>query len=63
MPKIIAIRPGDKFIVTGVYANSTKHFPAKTFNTYEQAKCINLWRGHIWLLRDGKRILIRSVHN
>jgi len=61
--KNIQIQEGDKFVVTGLLYNSTKHFKSMVFDCWEQARCINLWRGSRWILRNGKRILIETVYN
>jgi hypothetical protein len=58
----ITIQQGDKFIVTGRYYHSTKHF-SMIFDSWHYAKAINLWNGSRWLLRDGKRTLIERVYN
>ena len=62
MNKTITIQPGDKFVVTGILRNG-RRFKAMTFDTWRYASSINLWRGSVWLLRDNKRTLIRSVYN
>jgi len=63
MKDTITIQEGDKFVVTGLLYNSNKHFKPMTFSNWRHANSINLWRGHVWLLRNGKRTLIKSVYN
>lgn len=53
---------GDKYVVTGVDRNE-KRFPAKTCHSWFHARSYNIWRGHVWLLRDGKRYLLQRVTN
>ena len=59
----VTITKGDRFIVTGLYYNSTRRFKALNLESYWYAMGINLWRGHVWLLRDGKRTLLKTVYN
>lgn len=55
--------PGDSYVVTGVYYSSLRHFrPIYTVN-YNYAMSINLYRGSVWLLRNGRRYLIKRVYN
>ena len=61
-PKEITIQKGDTFIVTGRYYNGHR-FPAMHFTSWMQANAINLWNGHVWLLRGGKRIMVKEVVN
>jgi len=63
MNKKIFVKPGDKFIVTGKRRNSKRNFKAIVCNSYFEATCYNVWRGNIWLLRDGKRTLLTSIWN
>lgn len=58
----IEIKPDDKFLVTGYYYNSTRKF-RMVVQSWAYANSINLWRGHIWLLRKGHRKLLKSVYN
>lgn len=53
---------GDLYVVTGVDRNG-KRLKARTFNSWLHARCINLYRGNKWLLRDGRRYRIQSVWN
>lgn len=56
-----ALRPGDKFHITGVTARG-KRFKTVT-ESVAMALGVNLWRGNVWLVRDGKRRSIRKVTN
>jgi hypothetical protein len=60
--KEITIQAGDKFEVTGYYYNG-KRFPTITCTSWMQANGYNLWRGHVWLVRGGKRIMVKEVVN
>lgn len=62
MNEIIELKPGDKFIVTGYYYLTNKKFRF-VYANWHLANSINLWRGHVWLLRDGKRKLLKKVWN
>lgn len=53
---------GDRYVVTGVDVNG-KRFKAKTFYSWHHAKCVNLYRGNYWLLRNNRRYRIQSVWN
>ncbi len=55
-------KEGDKYLVTGVYHNSTKRFRQMHSNP-RQALGINLWHGRVWQIRDGKRTLLKRVNN
>lgn len=59
---IITLQEGDKFLVTGRYYNSTRKF-RMLLSSWQQANCINLWNGNVWLVRDGHRKLVKSVRN
>jgi hypothetical protein len=50
----------DSFIVTGILTNG-KRFEAMHIKNVYHAFGINLWKGSVWLLRDGKRILVKKV--
>lgn len=52
---------GDSYLVTGtdVYG---KKFSIKC-GTWFTAKCINLYRGNKYLVRNGKKIKLQSVYN
>lgn len=52
---------GDRYHVTGVTVYG-KRFRIETDNPYH-ALAINLYRGSVWLVRGGKRRLIRRVYN
>jgi hypothetical protein len=54
-------RKGDRYVITGVGVNG-KRFRVETSNWYH-ANGHNVWRGNIWLLRDGKRTRIKSYYN
>ena len=58
----IEILSTDKFLVTGRYYNSTKTFRS-VYSNWRQANGINLWNGRVWLIRDGKRKLLKTVVN
>ena len=51
----------DKFHVTGV-DRSGKRFKIVSEN-WHYASGINLWRGTVWLIRNGFRFRIRTVFN
>jgi len=57
----ILIQKGDKFIVTGVTITGQRF--KKVFDSFMWADGINLWRGSVWLLRNGKRTLLKRVWN
>ena len=59
--KQIEIQKGDAFIITGVTRMGYRF--RKRFSNFMQADSINLWRGSVWLLRDGKRTLLKRVWN
>lgn len=52
---------GDKFIVTGVTKTGQRF--KKELDSFIWADAINLWRGSVWLLRNGKRTLLKRVWN
>ncbi len=53
--------PGDGYLATGVTRDG-KRF--RTYSVdYRFIRCINLWRGTKWLLRNGKRYKLQSVYN
>lgn len=52
---------GDKYHVTGVTVYG-KRFKIVTENPH-YALGINLYRGSMWLVRNGKRRLVRQVSN
>jgi hypothetical protein len=53
--------PGDKYDVTG-QTRDGKRF-RMVFDRYATARCINLWRGSVWLRRGSKRYLITRTYN
>jgi hypothetical protein len=53
---------GDTYVVTGLYYNSTRRF-RDVYNNPYQAMCINLWRGRVWHVHNGKRKLVKEVWN
>lgn len=55
---------GDTYHVTGVTTGGKngKRFKIVTSNPH-YALGINLWRGSLWQVRDGKRTLLRRVWN
>lgn len=52
---------GDKYLVSGVDRNGKKF--RYHFEDWKWADSINLWKGCKWLIRDGKRYLIKKVVN
>jgi hypothetical protein len=52
---------GDKYHVTGVCVDG-KRFKRVTDNPH-YALAINLYRGSVWQVRDGKRKLLKRVFN
>lgn len=51
------------FIVTGRLYNSNKRF-SNRYNSYGTAMMVNLWNASVWAeLEDGKRKLLKRVHN
>ena len=54
--------PGDSFLVTGRYYNSERKFRS-VYSNFRQADSINLWNGRVWLVRNGKRTLLKTVVN
>jgi hypothetical protein len=59
--KMIYERTEDTYDVTGV-DRSGRRFK-HTYRSEFQAMCVNLWRGSVWRVRDGKRTLIKRVFN
>ena len=53
---------GDKYHVTGVDRDG-KRFKPMVYDNYHYASAINLWRGSVWLVRNGKRHLVKRVWN
>lgn len=54
-------KSGDKYVVTGVAVNGERF--RLVFDTWIQAKQINVYRGTRWLLRDGRKHKIQSIYN
>lgn len=59
---MIEHQPGDTYIVSGYYYNSDRKF-RDHYNNPHQALGINLWRGRVWQVRNGRRKLIKKVWN
>jgi hypothetical protein len=57
----ITHRVGDSYIVTGKTVRG-KRFRINSDNLWH-AMGINLYRGSVWQVRDGKRKLIKRVNN
>lgn len=55
-------RPFDIYVITGVDVNGKRFKPIRTTN-WDHARMINLYRGTVWLRRDGKRYAIKKVYN
>ena len=55
-------RPDDVFVITGTYSNGARFRPFRTRH-WSYAQGVNLYRGTIWLERDGRRKRIRQVWN
>jgi len=52
-----------KFVVTGLYYNSTRKFRIVT-SSFIHATGINLWKGNIWgVLENGKRVRLSKAVN
>jgi len=52
---------GDRFLATGVDRYG-KRFRTSSVD-FKYIRCINLWRGTKWLVRNGKRYKLYSVYN
>ena len=52
----------EKFIVTGVERMNGRRFVIGPTDEFH-AMCINLWRGSVWEVIDGKRKLVKRVWN
>ena len=48
--------------ITGIDRNGRRFLTVRTTN-YIHAMGLNLWRGSVWRVSDGKRKLIKRVHN
>lgn len=57
-------RSNDKvtYVVTGVLKNGRRFKPME-YSSLSSALCINLWRGSVWEVKNGKRKRIKSVYN
>lgn len=53
---------GDTYVVTGYIFNTTRKF-RKCYSNPHMAMGINLWRGRVWQVRNGKRKLVKEVYN
>jgi hypothetical protein len=53
-------KPGDTYLVTDIDCDG-KRF--RRSGGWRWISCINVWRGSFWLVRDGRRFLIRRVFN
>ena len=51
-----------RFIVTGVERMTGRRFVIGPTDEFH-AMCINLWRGSVWGVIDGKRKLVKRVWN
>ncbi len=56
------LKHGETFHVTGILTNGRRFPTIVTTNPYH-AMGINLYRGSVWRVEDGKRRLIRRVYN
>lgn len=52
---------GDSYLVTGTDRQG-RRFKIKS-NNFLYADGINAWKGRIWLVRDGKRHLLKTISN
>jgi hypothetical protein len=52
---------GDKYVVTGETRDGRRF--KQTHDNWSTARCINLWRGTKWLLRDGRKHRLQTVFN
>jgi hypothetical protein len=52
---------GDRYVVTGVTRDGQRF--RQEWTNPMHALMINLWQGSVWLVRDGKRRLIKRVFN
>ena len=53
---------GDKYHVTG-RDRKGKRFKTIITDNWYYAKAINVYNGSVWLVRDGKRRLLKRVYN
>lgn len=61
--KVLELQKEDTFVVTGFLYNSKKRFKPIHTDSLSHALGINLWKGNVWLVRNKKRIKIKSVNN
>lgn len=54
-------QPGDSYLVTGTLLRGGTF--RRVCATWQQARCINVWRGRKYLVRAGRRHLIQTIHN
>jgi hypothetical protein len=59
----VRIRYYESFVVTGYLYRTNKKFKAIYTNSHKHAIGINLWKGNVWGVRNGKRHLMRRVLN
>lgn len=59
--KPFMVYPRSRFRITGETTNG-KRF-RMTCESWHYANAINLWRGSVWHILDGKRILVKRVWN
>ena len=52
---------GDYYEITGIAKNGCRF--SRTTASWIHANGINLWHGSVWLVRNGKRHLIKRVTN
>ncbi len=64
IPQEINLDDYTSFVVTGVLYNTRKRFK-NTYNSWQWASGVNLWRGSVWGIRKdtGKRQLLKRVYN
>lgn len=53
--------PGDKYLVTGINRNGRRFRISST--TWAHARCVNIFQGTRWLVRNGRRYRIQCVTN
>lgn len=53
--------PTDTYMATGTDRNG-KRFTIVS-SSYDYIRCLNLWRGTKWLVRNGKRHRIETANN
>lgn len=52
---------GDKYLITGTDTRGRKF--RRVYENPLFALAINLWRGRVWQVRNGKRKLLKTVFN